>query len=46
MNPIILELKKSFLVVEQGHSLESAAEIYDEMNDNTYYQDALKETVE
>jgi hypothetical protein len=46
MNPIIEELKRSFLVVERRHSLESAAEIYDQMNDNTYYQDALKEVAE
>ena len=42
MNPIIEELKRLYLVQERGHSLESAAELYDEMNDDTRYQDALK----
>jgi hypothetical protein len=40
------EFKKSFLVVEQGLSLEQAADIYDDMNDDTYYTDAFKETAE
>ena len=43
---IIAELKNSFLVKDQGLSLESAAECYDEMNDDTRYQDALKEAQE
>jgi hypothetical protein len=46
MNPIIEELKQSLLVKECGYSLELAAETYDDMNDNTYYQDALKETAQ
>jgi hypothetical protein len=46
MNPIIEELKLLFLVQERGHSLESAAELYDQMNDDTLYTDALKEIVE
>lgn len=43
---IIEELKQSFLVKNQGLSLEDAAECYDEMDDNTRYQDALKEAQE
>jgi len=38
----IEELKNSFLVKDCGYSLELAAETYDDMNDNTYYQDAVK----
>lgn len=37
---LIKELENSFLV-QQGASLESAAETYDEMNDNDLYQTAL-----
>lgn len=46
MNTIIEELKNSFLVKECGYSLELAAETYDDMNDNTYYQDLLKEQIQ
>jgi hypothetical protein len=46
MNPIIEELKRLYLVQERGHSLESAAELYDQMNDDTRYTDALKEAAE
>ena len=46
MSPIVEELSQSFLVAEQGLTLESAAEIYDEMNDDTRYQDALIEASE
>ena len=37
-------LKTSFLVQEQGLSLEEAATVYDDMNGDTEYCDALKET--
>ena len=43
---IIQELKQSFLVKDQGLSLEEAADCYDEMDDDTRYQDALKEAAE
>lgn len=39
---IVDDLKQSFLVKDCGYSLELAANTYDEMNSNTYYQDALK----
>ena len=38
----IEELKNSFLVKDCGCSLKLSAETYDDMNNNTYYQDALK----
>jgi hypothetical protein len=46
MNPIIEELKQSLLVKVCGYSLELAAETYDLMNNDTYYQDALKEAAQ
>lgn len=46
MNAIIEELTNSFLVKDCGLSLEEAAETYDEMNDDTRYQDGLKEAAE
>jgi len=35
-------LTTSFLVQEQGLTLEEAADVYDDMNGNTDYGDALK----
>jgi hypothetical protein len=35
-------LSCSYLVKDAGYDLQTAAETYDEMNDNTEHQDALK----
>ena len=35
-------LSCSYLVQDAGYDLQTAAETYDEMNDNTEHQDALK----
>jgi len=37
-------LTTSFLVVEQGLTLAEAADVYDDMNGDTEYRDALQET--
>lgn len=42
-DPIIQELKNSFLVKDCGYSLELAAETYDDMNDTVYFTNALKD---
>jgi len=39
-------LKNSFLVVEQGLSLEEAADVYDDMNGDSEYTTALGLVVE
>lgn len=39
---MIEELKNSFLVYEQGMTLEDAADCYDEMMGGTLYREALQ----
>lgn len=39
---LIQFLTNSFLVTEQGLTLEEAADVYDDMNGDTQYADALK----
>lgn len=39
---LVFWLKSSYLVEGAKWTMESAAETYDEMNDNTEFQDALK----
>lgn len=39
---LVEELEQSFLVQSEGLSLEAAAEVYDDMNGDTAYTDALK----
>lgn len=41
---LIAFLTDSFLVKEQGLTLAEAADVYDDMNGDTEYADALKET--